>query len=403
MSAIKSKSSIDLYKNLKKNFERSNQFRKSDMEQLFDLIKQELITSGCSSLIDAAYFSCQCFFLRWNAPIYEFKPTSFIVSNSSKHMKIPAFGAWHIIIFLSEYLTAGTITENAEKYLPYIFGNHALTNISLDNFYEELQRIDDEICKHKNMECSSYPSGFNPAFAGLSSRDSVPVAVRKQTEDYSTAVTTNTEKKEKVILDSARKQAEKERQKIIDAARKEAERIIQRASFEAEKKVSIARNKQVELTEASRKQSAIEEQQQLQHHFSEVRSTLLEVNTMIKNLEDTVSESSIRKISDQLLELFNLIADVKDSTVNLARKNHDQNLENAAYNMDVFLDMIIGYMADHGIQAIASTPGTQFSPKHHTIGIGSQPFDPHSASIKASKRTGFLWGEQVLQKEQVEI
>lgn len=65
--------------------------------------------------------------------------------------------------------------------------------------------------------------------------------------------------------------------------------------------------------------------------------------------------------------------------------------------------MIIEYMAEYGIQSISSMPGDKFSPKYHTIGTGNQQFDPRSASIKVSKRTGFLWGEQVLQKEQVEI
>ena len=124
---------------------------------------------------------------------------------------------------------------------------------------------------------------------------------------------------------------------------------------------------------------------------------------MIKNLEDTVSESSIKKVSSQLLELFNLIADTKDSTIDLARKNNDQSLENTAYNMDVFLDMIIEYMAEYGIQSITSMPGDKFVPKYHTLKTGNQQFDPRNASIKLSKRTGFLWGEQVLQKEKVEF
>ena len=95
--------------------------------------------------------------------------------------------------------------------------------------------------------------------------------------------------------------------------------------------------------------------------------------------------------------------DAIDLAPDLARENNDQNLENVAYNMDVFLDMIIEYMAEYGIQSITSMPGDNFLPKYHTVGISNQQFDPRSASIKVSKRTGFLWGEQVLQKEQVEI
>ena len=101
--------------------------------------------------------------------------------------------------------------------------------------------------------------------------------------------------------------------------------------------------------------------------------------------------------------MFNLIADSKESAFDLARQNRDQDLENTAYNMDVFLDMIIEYMEEYGIKPIVSSPGDKFSSKYHTTGVSNQQFDPRSTFIKASRRTGFLWGEQVLQKEQVEI
>ena len=398
------KSSIDLYGAFAKEISYGRcELEKSDVKQLLDYIKRELIISGRSSLMDAAYLSCQHFFLMSRMPVYKFEPSSFFVSKAGRRIEIPAFDAWYIIDLLSEYLTGGAITEDIERLLPYFFGNYVPKDLHPADFRKALQKTDAGIYECRKMMYSLYSSGSDAALEGLSSHDSVSAAPRKQAENYSAAVSADIAKEKEEILDSARKQAEEEREKMIHAANEEAERIIQRASFEAEQKISIARKKIVEAIENSQKQSAIEAQQQLQHGFSEVRSALLKANDMIKNLEDTVSESSIKKVSSQLLELFNLIADTKDSTADLARKNNDQNLENAAYNMDVFLDMIIEYMAEYGIQSITSMPGDNFSPKYHTVGISNQQFDPRSASIKVSKRTGFLWGEQVLQKEQVEI
>ena len=398
------KSSIDLYDAFARAVSyRKYKFAKKDVGRLLDYIKRELIISNRSSLIDAAYLSCQLYFSTNRMPVYKFEPSSFFVSDSDRHMEIPVFDAWYIIILLSEYLTSGAITEDIEKLLPFFFGNYVPKNPHSGDFHKALQKIDAGICECRKTMYRCYLSESTISPKGLSSLDSVSVTHIKQAEDYSTSGTADIEKKKEVILDSARKQAEEEREKILSAANEEADRIIQRASFEAEQKITIARKRIIETVENNRKQFATEAQEQFQHGFSEVRSALLKANDMIKNLEDTVSESSIKKVSSQLLELFNLIADTKDSTIDLARKNNDQSLENTAYNMDVFLDMIIEYMAEYGIQSITSMPGDKFVPKYHTLKTGNQQFDPRNASIKLSKRTGFLWGEQVLQKEKVEI
>ncbi len=398
------KSSIELYGALAREIAsyRREGVEKNDIDQLLDYIKRELIVSNHSSLIDTAYWSCQRFFSTNHMPVYKFEPSSFFVSGSGKHTEIPVFDAWFIIVFLSKYLAIGAITEDIERFLPYFFGNDIPPDLRPDVFYKTLQKIDAGIFECRKTMYSLYSSGTDAAPEGSSSRDNVSVVHSKQVEDRSAAVTEDIEKEKEEILDSARQQAEEERQKIINTANEEADRIIQRASFEAEQKTSVARRKFLETIENNREES-VKEAQLLQHDFSEVRSALFKANEMIKKLEDTVSESSIKKVSSQLLELFNLIADTKDSTVDLAKKSNDKNLENTAYNMDVFLDMIIEYMAEYGIQSIISMPGDKFSPKNHTIGTGNQQFDPRSASIKVSKRTGFLWGEQVLQKEQVEI
>lgn len=391
------KTAIDLYGALAREISyRRYRLEKSDVEQLLNYIKRELIISNRSSLIDAAYLSCRRFFSSNRVPVYKFEPSSFFISDSDRHTEIPAFDAWYIIILLSEYLS-GAITEDIERLLPYFYGNYVPKNPHSGVFHKALQKIDGGIYECRKIMYNHYSSEIDAAPKGLS----VAVAHTKQADNHSAAITEDVEREKSEIFDSARKQAEEERQRIINAANEEAVRIIQRASFEAEQKISTARNKIIE-TINNRGQSAMEAEQ-LQHGFSEVRSALLKANDMIKNLEDTVSESSIKKVSSQLLELFNLIADTKDSTVDLARKNNDQNLENTAYNMDVFLDMIIEYMSEYGIQSISSMPGDKFSPKYHTIGTGNQQFDPRIASIKVSKRTGFLWGEQVLQKERVEI
>ena len=398
------KDSLDLYGAFAKEISCNRaKFSKSDAEQLLDSIKRELIVSNRSPLMDAACLSCRCFLSANRMSVCKFEPSSFFISDSGRRTVIPSFDAWYLVILLSAYLTCGAISEDSEKLLPFFFGNYVPKKPHSDDYYKALQMIDAGVCACRRTMYSLYASGSDAAPEKSSPHESVSAAPGKQAEEHPAAVTADSEKEKEAILDSARKQAEEERQKIVNAANEEADRIIQRASIEAEKRIAAARKKITETIDDKRVQSAAEAQEQLQHGFSEVRTALLKANDMMKNLEDTVSESSIKKVSGQLLELFNLIADTKDSTLELARKGNDQSLENTAYNMDVFLDMITEYMAEYGIRSIASTPGDKFLPKYHAAGPGSQQFDPRSASIKASRRTGFLWGEQVLQKEQVEI
>lgn len=401
-----SKSSMDLYNEFAKIAAARKLFsgyrlKKSDVEQLLECIKRELIISGRSPLIDAAYFSCESYFSTHRMPGCKFVTTSFVVSDSGAYERIPTFDAWYIIIFLSGYLTSGEITGDIERFLPYFFDGYKPKPTRPGELREALQKIDAGVRGYRKS-MYDFCSSRSVAPERSSSHESVPTADKKRAEDYLATAKADIEKEKVAILDSARKQAEKERQEIIDAAYEEEKKIIQRASAETEKKISIAKKRIAEAIEENQNNFAMEAQL-LQQGFSEVRSALLTANDMIKKLEDTASESSIRKASNQLLELFNLIADTKDSTIDLARESDDQSLENAAYNMDVFLDMIIEYMAEYGIRPIASVQGDKYQPKYHAAGKDNQRFDPRSALIKASKRTGFLWGEQVLQKEQVEI
>lgn len=150
-------------------------------------------------------------------------------------------------------------------------------------------------------------------------------------------------------------------------------------------------------------EKSMDERQMFQGLFSEVRVALQEANDRMRRIEESVSTAMARKVSLQFLELFNLIADTKESTLALARQNMDVDLEKAAHNMGVFLDMIAEDLLSHGVRSVVSQPGGSFLVKYHEQVNGDPQFDPRNAVVKASIRMGFLWGDRVLQKERVEI
>ena len=141
----------------------------------------------------------------------------------------------------------------------------------------------------------------------------------------------------------------------------------------------------------------------VQENFAAVKQALLKTNEMITRLERAMSEDVVRKISSQLLSLFNLIADSKESVSKLAREVKCPCLNNVVDSLGAYLDMIAEHLGDYEIHPIVSQPGDRFCGKYHEAIQNEPQFDPRSAMVKSSKRMGFRWGEVVLQKERVEI
>jgi len=145
----------------------------------------------------------------------------------------------------------------------------------------------------------------------------------------------------------------------------------------------------------------------MQKAFDAVRQELVSVNEAMRKLEDSFAETNTKKVSGQMLELYNLIADTRDAAFKAAEQAENKEIEdvvrNSAYNMEEFMNMIEYYLSDYGIKPLISNKGDAFSGKYHTITNSQELFDPYSARVNRSVRTGFIWGEQVIQKEKIEI
>lgn len=188
-----------------------------------------------------------------------------------------------------------------------------------------------------------------------------------------------------------------------------AEQIIADAETMAAHKIAMANQRVNELTRAQRLQHS----EEVQHTYSEgiyaLQQTLQEINTQMKlvgeqtrKLDTFVTEESIRKAHINLIELYNLIADTRDSQMEQVHDTHNEELKNSVFNLDVFLDMIAEYLADYGIVTISTEPNAVFNPTFHVVPQTMKNYNPQSLVVRRSVRKGFAWGEQVLQKERVE-
>lgn len=176
---------------------------------------------------------------------------------------------------------------------------------------------------------------------------------------------------------------------------------------ESEKGESQSLKEEADFKEKDSEKADFEEpefRENVQSHLTEVRKTLMQTNQALRELEDLFTEHMTEKVSTQFLELYNLIADVKDRTLSECEKRADPELENTACNMEVFQQMIEEYLLDYGIVTTRSEPDDPFRAKYQATVNMPEKFDPRKAKVKRSLRNGFFreGDEQVLQKEQVE-
>ncbi|EHO49531.1 hypothetical protein HMPREF9099_02869 [Lachnospiraceae bacterium oral taxon 082 str. F0431] len=413
---MRTDSSLDLYNKIprKFGFERTKPTSK-DVERLLEAMKAELIINGYSPLLDAAFNECVNYCTNQRIATIKFRAENFCFTELNRRRIIPTFDAWQFPILLSKYMGSGSVLSTIEKLLPFFWGNYVPNKPDPGSLQQAFETIDIQVVEQRRKMYQgvlgssrrTIPEDFViTELVKQENADKVKTLMKEAEEEKRTIIAqahTQAESEARGIVESARRQGESEKQAVLDSAQKQANKIIYNASLIADKKIAEAKRRVHELSADKRFNEFNAEQQSTEQHFAEVRDALVKTNESIKLLEDAVSESVTRKAYTQLIELYNLIADTKDSTYSLALQTNSQDLENAAYNMDVFLDMLVEYLADYGVQTILSFQGDHFSTKNHTLGKTGIQFDLKHARIVRSLRNGFVWGEQVLQKERVEI
>ena len=412
-------SSLDIYKKIPREFSFSKKKPNvKHVEGLLEAMKAELAISSYSPLLDATINECIYFFSNQTIATFKFDVNNYYITEMRRCNELPKYDAWQFPILLSNYMNGSLSANTIEKVLPYLWGNYSPKDPDPRQLLQAFKAIDTLVVELRRKMYTGMPEN------SMHSKSVIPedfviseLAKQEIADKVRTLMMEAEEKKNSIIaqsrfqadsesreiIESARRQGENEKQNVLDTAQEQADKIIQNASVIADKKIAEAKKRILDFSANKRLSEYATQHGSTEQCFSAVREALVKANESIKLLEDSVYESITRKAYTQLSELYNIIADTKDSTFSLALQTNSQDLENAAYNMDVFLDMLIEYLADYGVQTIFSFQGDDFSAKHHTLGETGVQFDPRNARVSRSLRNGFIWGEQVLQKERVEI
>lgn len=412
-------SSLDIYNKIPREFSFSRtKPTVKHVEDLLETMKAELIISSYSPLLDASFNECSYYCSNHRIATIKFDANNYYITEMRRRSVLPTFDAWQFPILLSDYLNGSLSANTIENLLPYFGGNYVPKDPDPRRVLQAFKAIDTLIVELRQKMYTGMPVNSMDSKSVIPKDFVITELVKQEIADKVKTLMMEAEEEKKSIIaqahvqaeseareivESARRQGESEKQSVLDAAQEQANKIIHNASVIADKKIAEAKKRVLDFSANKRLSEYASEHDSTEQCFSAVREALVKANESIKLLEDSVSENITRKAYTQLIELYNLIADTKDSTFSLALQTNSQDLENAAYNMDVFLDMLVEYLADYGVQTIASFQGDAFSAKHHTLEKTGIQFDPRNARISRSLRNGFIWGEQVLQKERVEI
>ena len=412
-------SSLDIYNKIPREFSFSRtKPTVKHVEDLLEAMKAELIISSYSPLLDASFNECSYYCSNHRIATIKFDANNYYITEMRSRSVLPTFDAWQFPILLSDYMNGSLSANTIEKLLPYFWGNYVPKDSDPRRLLRAFKAIDTLVVELRKKMYTGMPENSMDSKKVIPEGFVITELVKQEIASKVKALMMEAEEEKKTIIaqarvqaeseaceivESARRQSECEKQRVLDAAQKQADKIIHNASVIADKKIAEAKKRILDLSANKRLSEYVIEHASTEQCFSAVREALVKANESIKLLEDSFSESITRKAYTQLTELYNLIADTKCSTFSLALQTNSQDLENAAYNMDVFLDMLVEYLADYGIQTIVSFQGDAFSAKLHIVDNTDIQFDPRNARISRSLRNGFIWGDQVLQKERVEI
>ena len=398
------KTSLCLYEQLRQTTAQSDSKPTVEVvKQLLDLMEREILIDGCSPLFSSAAEMCSSHSMI-KILSKKYVPKSFTLD--SIQGKISAYDAYILISCLVESMRGGDIAQRIDEALPHFCSNPPTkpADMPAKYLYETLQAID-QLIPQRRIELFVPKEQTMPV-----NETSTPSAVQTETDGQKEEIGTEggiCESSIAIVTDVLA--GPDVQDSVVRDAMARAEQIIADAEALAAHKIAAANQRVIELTHAQRFQHSQEVQRTytegiyvLQQTLKEINSQMKQVGEQSRKLDAIITEESIRKAHINLIELYNLIADTRDSQMKRVSDTQNEDLKNSVFNLDVFLDMIEEYLADYGIVTISTEPDTAFNATYHAVPQTMKGYNLQSLVVRSSVRKGFAWGNQVLQKERVE-
>lgn len=402
----------------------------NDLLELLKAMERELMISGNSPLLTIAYLRCTTDLVYEQKGVeFKYSPKNYILPLNffwSGTCDTPVYDAWMLICGLAEYLQGKDIQPELKKWQPRFSKEEPRIHVEPGDLKKNLEAIEKAVFRAR---CKAFPqymneppedmemAGSNVSKNASSETDALLSEAREQ--DDAIIVETNqvqvpgpgavrpetTEPKRSAEISSHQElQIEESLDKLRCALMDTNDRIreLKNSILEFGRGETI---RQLPETAEPNCPAEISPRQELriEDSLAELRSALMDTNAQMRKLEDSILESGRDETIRQLLELYNLIADSRDSALELDRKTKKMDPQGTARNLNEFLKMIAGFMSSYGVTVHTGAPGDPFNTKTQEVRYGPAQYDPKSAVISASLRSGFVQGDMVRQKEWVQL
>lgn len=372
----------------------------SELMEMLNAMAEELKLYSSSPLLSAAFHRCSNYFCyEANYPYqknFQYVPKTYIFMKEPNFSMtdMSAYDAYMFIFSLSKHLQGNSV--DLEHWPQYFSQKVVPSGASTEKLCKHLSIIDENVPRARSealMRQTSDPFTDTKAAAGKRESDSLIRAAQKE-------------------ADSIRAEAEKIRSEA-QTRRTEAETLMEEARIKmseaeaAKASVETARAGAVQapvaVQPACPEKTPPRQELRIEDSLDELRRALMSTNAQMRKLEDSILEAGLEETIRQLLDLYNLIADSRDSALEMAKKFQKTDPQDTARNLGEFLNMIAGFMTSYGVTVHTSALGDHFLPKTQEVRQGPAQYDPRSAVVMESLRSGFALDDVVLQKERVWI
>lgn len=393
--------------------------------QLLKSMKEELQYDGTSPLYSAAI-------LVWSevCGVYGAFPSSteaVQIDTNQPRGKMQPFDANFFLNVLPLYISGKDVGPELRKALPYLGKNYTDNPTSMNIPEARLEQINVALAHlrrkmgktRREPAETRMPSGnipiqgpgkpavtstvpASPQKEAAGGAPAAPEAAEgRKAEDASQRaqkIREEAKRQAQEILDRANRQA----QETLDQANRQAQEILDQAQKQAEAKKNQAQETVQKLLHSARDNQIQANAADPEQELAMVRQSLLEVNDRMRKIESSLRQNTALNTCRNLLELYNLIADARDS----CQKDltpFDTRGSQMVNNLEEFLAMISEYLEDEGVQTLSTPAGSRLNVRMHEVVNAFTTYDPRKAVVRQSVRKGFCMGEQVIQKERVMI
>lgn len=140
----------------------------------------------------------------------------------------------------------------------------------------------------------------------------------------------------------------------------------------------------------------------LNRRLQEMQPSVSSMLEKIMSFSNDLTDNYILQFARMNIDLYNLISDNYNYHVTVSESSGNKDYINSVLNYEEFQSLLVDNLAAFGIEEIVTSSGMPFDRSIHEV-VNNDIFSPRSAVVKKSLRSGFKYGNIVIQKERIQV